>query len=128
MTPNAAERDTLFKTFGRAWFKQDLDLMFQVVTPDFTWTSPPGDGETAPRVARGREQVAAEFARRNGLNEGVRFHDVVYHHAADTSFMTFRITGTVKATGQPFDTLGIERYTFRDGKLAVKDVYLKPAG
>ena len=127
MTPSAAERDAIFKTFGRAWFKQDLDLMFQVVTPDFVWNSPPGPDETASSRAQGREQVAAQFARRNGLNENVRFHDVAYHHAPEASFMTFRITGTVKATGQPFETLGVERYTFRDGKLAVKDVYTRSA-
>jgi ketosteroid isomerase-like protein len=127
MTPTAAERDALFKTFGRAWFKQDLDLMFQVATPDFVWQSPPGTGETAPRRAQGRDQIAAEFARRRGQAEGVRFHDVVYHHAEDASFMTFRMTGTLVATGQPFETEGVERYTFRDGKLAVKDVYTKPA-
>jgi len=119
MTPSAAERDAIFKTFGRAWFKQDLDLMFQVVTPDFVWTSPPGPGDTAASRAQGREQVAAQFARRNGLNENVRFHDVTYHHAPDASFMTFRITGTVKATGESFETVGVERYTFRDGRIAV---------
>ena len=80
-----------------------------------------------PVRAQGREQIAAQFARRNGLYEGVRFHDVAYHHAEDMSFMTFRMTGTLKATGQPFDTMGVERYTFRDGKLAVKDVYTRPA-
>lgn len=127
MTPSAAERDQIFKSFGRAWFKQDLDLMFQVVTPDFVWNSPPGPNDAGPVRAQGRDQVAAQFARRNGLYEGVRFHDVAYHHAEDMSFMTFRMTGTLKATGQAFDTVGVERYTFRDGKLAVKDVYTRPA-
>ncbi len=122
MTPTAAERDQIFKTFGRAWFKQDLDLMFTVVTPDFTWTSPTDDGSVQ---AVGRDQVAAMFASRNGLTENVRFHDVTYHHAEDASFMTFSITGTVKATGEPFETAGVERYTFRDGQIAEKDVYLR---
>ncbi len=127
MTPSTAERDQIFKSFGRAWFKQDLDLMFQVVTPDFVWTSPPGPNDSGPVRAQGRAEVATQFARRNGLFEGVRFHDVAYHHAEDMSFMTFRMTGTLKATGQAFDTVGVERYTFRDGKLAVKDVYTRPA-
>lgn len=128
MTPSTAERDQIFKSFGRAWFKQDLDLMFQVVTPDFVWILPPGQDDTGPVRAQGRAEVAAQFTRRNGLFEGVRFHDVAYHHAEDASFMTFRMTGTLKATGQAFDTVGVERYTFRDGKLAVKDVYTRPAG
>jgi ketosteroid isomerase-like protein len=124
MTPTAAERDAIFKAFGRAFFKQDLDAMYQVVTPDFVW-SVSGD---VPRRLASRADIGAYFAERNGQAENVRFHDVVYHHAPDASFMTFRLTGTDKATGTPFETVGVERYTFRDGRLAVKDVYTKAAG
>ncbi|MED5575720.1 MAG: hypothetical protein VX955_16430, partial [Pseudomonadota bacterium] len=38
MVLNGEQRDAIFKTFGRAFFKQDLDLMYEAVTPDFTWT------------------------------------------------------------------------------------------
>jgi ketosteroid isomerase-like protein len=123
MTPTAAERDAIFKAFGRAFFKQDLDAMYQVVTPDFVWTVQ-GD---LPRRLASREQIVAYFAERRQQVENVRFHDVLYHHAPDATFMTFRITGTDKATGRPFEHVGVERYTFRDGRLAVKDVYTKAA-
>ena len=43
MTPSSEQRDAIFKTFGRAFFKQDLDLMYEAVTPDFTWTVDDGD-------------------------------------------------------------------------------------
>jgi len=123
MTPSAETRDTIFKAFGRAFFRQDLDAMYAVVTSDFTWSVP--DGEIT-RVLQGREQIAAFFAERRGKFENVRFEDVVYHHAPDATFMTFRMTGTEVANGQSFERIGIERYTFRDGKLAVKDVYYRP--
>ena len=123
MTPSAAERDTLFKAFGRAFFKQDLDAMYQVVTSDFVWSV---QGET-PRHLKSREDIAAYFAERKQQVENLRFHDVTYHHAPDASFMTFRLTGTDKATGKPFETIGVERYTFRDGRLTLKDVYSKAA-
>jgi hypothetical protein len=55
-----------------------------------------------------------------------RFHDVVYHHLPDTTFMTFRVSETARATGAERQQRGIERYTFRDGKIAIKDVYRKP--
>ena len=125
MTPSAAERDQLFKGFGRAWLKQDLDLMYQVVTPDFTWHSPVDGGS---RSLQGREAIAAEFARRNGLYEATRFHDVAYHHAPDATFMTFRMTATEMATGKAVEAAGVERYIFRDGRIAVKDVYTRSAG
>lgn len=124
MTPTAAERDTLFKAFGRAFFKQDLDAMYQVVTPDFVWSVQGGD---KARHLVNRSQIEAYFAERKQQVENVRFHDVVYHHAPDATFMTFRMTGVDKATGSAFETIGVERYTFRDGRLTLKDVYLKPA-
>ena len=36
MAPNEAERDLLFKQFGRAFFKQDIDALYAVVTENFT--------------------------------------------------------------------------------------------
>lgn len=124
MTPTAAERDTIFKAFGRAFFKQDLDAMYQVVTPDFVW-SVQGGNKVCQLTTRG--QIEAYFAERKQQVENVRFHDVVYHHAPDATFMTFRITGIDKASGAAFENIGVERYTFRDGRLALKDVYVKPA-
>lgn len=123
---SAAERDALFKAFGRAFFKRDLDLMYQVVTPDFVWASHDANGgvtQLASRVA-----IERHFAEQATKVENVRFHDVVYHHAADATFMTFRMTSTDTATGKAHDELGVERYTFRDGRIALKDVYRKPAG
>ena len=124
MTPSAEQRDSIFRAFGRAFFKQDLDAMYQVVTSDFTWTTLAAG---SLRTLDSREKVAAFFAERKTQVENVRFADVVYHHAPDASFMTFRMTGMDKATGQPFASAGVERYTFRDGRLAVKDVYVRPA-
>ncbi len=123
MTPSAEERDAIFKAFGRAYFKQDLDAMYEVVTEDFTWSVVE---EGAVRELDSREAIAAFFAERKGRNRDVRFSDVVYHHAPDATFMTYRITGVHVASDQPFERVGVERYTFRDGRLAVKDVYSRP--
>ncbi|MEC8846058.1 MAG: nuclear transport factor 2 family protein, partial [Pseudomonadota bacterium] len=103
---------------------QDLDLMYEVVTADFTWTVDDGD---KVHVLDSRDKIADFFEQRRGKFENVRFDDVVFHHAADATFMTYRMTGTDVATGQAFAKVGVERYTFRDGKLTVKDVYSRPA-
>ncbi len=132
MTPTAEQRDLLFKKFGRAFFKQDLDAMYEVVTEDFTYCILVND---VPRRMNSREQVAAFFAERRGIQKDVRFEDVVFHHAPDATFMTYRVTGTDVASGERFERVGVERYTFcdehngRNGsnwRIAEKDVYSRP--
>ncbi len=120
-----AERDALFKAFGRAFFKRDVDALYQTVTPDFAWHTRDEAGQG--RVVTGREAVAAQLNTRSDRLENVRFEDVVYHHAPDATFMTFRLTATDRSTGAAHEEVGVERYTFRDGMIAIKDVYRKPA-
>ena len=124
MPPSAEERDAIFKAFGRAYSKQDLYLIYDVVTPGFTWTIAE-EGEVLSMSSH--EAVAAFFEKRRGRYTDARFEDVIYHHAPEATFMTYRMTGTVAATGETFDRVGVERYTFEGDRLAVKDVYSRPA-
>lgn len=117
------ERDELFTAFGRAFFRQDLDAMYEVVTDDFTYSILVGD---EPRVMTTRDEVASFFEERRGIQKEVRFEDVEFHHAADATFMTYRVTGTDVASGDAFERVGVERYTFRNGRIAEKDVYSRP--
>ena len=75
MVPNSEQRDAIFKKFGRAFFKQDLDLMYEVVTPDFNWTVDDGD---KVHVLDSREKIGNFFEQRRGKFENVRFDDVVF--------------------------------------------------
>jgi len=124
MNPDADERDALFKAFGRAFFRQDLDALYDVVTKDFTYSILVDDG---PRVMNERSQVQAFFSERNGTQRDVRFNDVEFHHAPEATFMTYRVTGTDIASDTAFERVGVERYTFRDGRIAEKDVYFRPS-
>ena len=123
MTPTAPERDALFKSFGRAFFKRDADALYDVCSPDFTWLTLDENG--AAKAITGKAAVAEQLQRRSATLENVRFEDVHYHHAPDATFMTFRITAIHKDTGAAHEEVGIERYTFRDGRIATKDVYRK---
>ncbi len=123
MSPSAAERDALFKTFGRAWFRRDAELLYEAVTPDFVWASADAGGEV--RRITGRGDVAAALAATGGGAAKRRFEDVAYHHAPEATFMTFRLIETDPETGATREEAGIERYTFKDGRIALKDVYRK---
>ena len=119
-----ADRDELFQRFARALFKGDVDALYRVVTPDFVWSF--HDGLAVTKSLGDADAIAAHLAEQKALLSAQRFHDVAYHHAGDISFMTFRVSETVRATGEPREQRGIEHYTFRNGRLATKDVYRKP--
>jgi ketosteroid isomerase-like protein len=46
------------------------------------------------------------------------------HRSGTALFGTFRVTG-IDHAGKPFDRYGIDLYEVRDGKIALKDSYLK---
>ena len=124
MIPSPAARDELLKGFARALFKADMDALYQVVTPDFLWSF--HDGLASTKALAGPDAIRAHLAEQKARFSAQRFHEVVYHHADDATFMTFRVSETVRDDGEAREQRGIECYTFRDGLLATKDVYRKP--
>ena len=124
MIPTFEQRDELLKGFSRALFRRDLDALYAVVTPDFLWSF--HDGLSVTKSLTSRAQILDHLDAQKELFSAQRFEDVVYHHCPDLSFMTCRIDETVRLTGEKREQRGIELYRFRDGKLALKDVYRKP--
>jgi ketosteroid isomerase-like protein len=124
MDPSAAERDELLKGFARALFRNDVDALYRIVVPDFVWSF--HDGLLTTKALAGPAAIREHLAEQKARFSVQRFHEVAYHHAADATFMTFRVSETVKANGEQREQRGIECYTFRDGMLATKDVYSKP--
>ena len=123
-SPTSEERDELFRAFARALFKRDLDALFRVVTPDFVWRY--HDGVSVTKHLDSRDAVAQHLEEQEALYSEQRFHEVRYHHLPEVSFMTFRVTESVRETGEVREQHGVERYLFRDGRVTLKDVYRKP--
>ena len=124
MAPSPTQRDELFKKFARALFRGDIDALYEVVTPDFVWSF--HDGLAVTKSLANVEAIRAHLAEQKGLFSAQRFHEVAYHHAGDMTFMTFRVSETVRATGEQREQRGVESYTFRDDRRATTDVYRKP--
>ena len=124
MAPSPTQRDELFKKFARALFRGNIDALYEVVTPDFVWSF--HDGLAVTKSLANVEAIRAHLAEQKALFSAQRFHEVAYHHAGDMTFMTFRVSETVRATGEQREQRGVESYTFRDDRLATKDVYRKP--
>jgi len=124
MDPSAAERDELLRGLARALFRNDVDAFYRIVAPDFVWSF--HDGLLTTKALAGPAAIRAHLAEQKARFSAQRFHEVVYHHAGDSTFMTFRVSETLRDTGEQREQRGIERYTFRNGLLATKDVYRKP--
>ena len=101
-----------------------MDALYRIVAPDFLWSF--HDGLGATKSLAGPAAIGEHLAELKARFSAQRFHEVAYHHADDATFMTFRVSETVRANGEQREQRGIERYTFRGGKLATKDVYRKP--
>jgi hypothetical protein len=124
--PTIDERERLFRAFARGLFTRDLDAIYETVTEDFAWSF--HDGLTVTRRLATRAAVADHLEQQKALFERQHFHDVAYHHLPEITFMTFRVSETLRGTGETREQIGIERYLFREGRIAIKDVYRKPAG
>lgn len=119
-----ANRDALFAAFSKAMFQRDVEALYQVVTPEFVWSY--HDGIAVTKTLADREAILEHLAEQKELYSARKFHEVAYHHLPELTFMTFRVSETVRSTGAQREQRGIESYTFRDGKIASKDVYRKP--
>jgi hypothetical protein len=94
MAPPPAERDELLNGFARALFKGDMEALYSVGTPDFLWSF--HDGLVLTRSLAGPEATREHLTERKALFSAQRFHEVAYHQAPDMTFMTFRVSETVR--------------------------------
>jgi ketosteroid isomerase-like protein len=115
--------DDLFRRFGKAFNKGDVDEIAACVTEDFEWRLNAGGAPTGT-VLKGKEALRAYFADKSKAPREARFSEARIHRAGDKLFGTFRATG-IDHEGKPFDRYGIDLYEVRDGRIALKDSYTK---
>ncbi len=118
---------TVLKAFGKAFNAGDIDGILAQVTDDFEWRLHEGPDAPEGAVAKGRDAVKAALVARAGRIESIRFSETEVLFGDDHVVGRFRATGAYKS-GQPIDVRGIDIYSFRDGKIAVKDSYWKAIG
>lgn len=96
--------DDLFRRFGKAFNKADVEEIAACVTDDFEWRL------SAGTVLKGKDDLRRHFANKSRAHREARIH-----RAGDKLFGTFPLTG-IDHAGNRFD---------RDGKIALEDSYLK---
>lgn len=121
-------REELMRQFNKAMFARDMQALYQAVTEDFTWQVAVGPSAPVARALQGPSAILAYLDERAQRYEKLRFNDVATYHAPDCSFVSFRLTGLRRADASAVDVLGLERFAFRDGRIALKDAYWKHIG
>lgn len=115
--------DDLFRRFGKAFNKADAEEIAACVTDDFEWRLAAG-ASPAGRVLKGKDDLRAYFADKSQAHREARYSEARIHRSGDKLFGTFRVTG-IDAAGKAFDRYGIDLYELRDGRISLKDSYLK---
>lgn len=118
--------DDLFRRFGKAFNKADVEEIAACVTDDFEWRLAAG-ARPGGTILKGKDDLRRYFGAKDQAHREARYSEACIHRAGDKLFGTFRVTG-IDAKGRPFDRYGIDLYELRDGKIALKDSYLKADG
>jgi steroid delta-isomerase-like uncharacterized protein len=111
------------QTFADAFNAHDLDGIMAHMTSDCVFEASAGsqvDGEKYVGQQEVRKAFEAVFAT---------FHDAHWGHArhfiaGDRGFSEWVFTGTT-AEGKKVEVTGVDLFTFREGKIAVKNSYRK---
>jgi steroid delta-isomerase-like uncharacterized protein len=109
--------------FADAWNRHDIDALMTFMTDDCVFEASAGPDVAGTRYV-GREAVRAGF-----MDVWTVFPDAHWGHArhfvqGDRGVSEWTFTGT-RADGSRVEVNGCDVFTFRDGKIALKNSYRK---
>jgi ketosteroid isomerase-like protein len=124
-TPSTESKMTieLLDAFADAWNRHDVDAILSMMTPDCAFETSRGTGVKGTvhtgqdEVRRGIEEVFASF-------RDAQWRKPTHFVAGDRGVSEWVFTGT-GPDGLPVEVQGCDLFTFRDGKIAVKNSYRK---
>lgn len=115
---SASMLDELLSAFNR----HDLDGVMQHFAENAIMVSPSGANGNG-RVIEGAKAIRSFFAQRFESWPDMRWESVAEFACGDRAVTEWR----VRSPSAGIDVLGCDLWTFRDGKVVVKDIYLKQA-
>ena len=107
------------KSFAEAWNRHDIDALMAQMAVDGVFISSSG------ARAEGDEAVRAAFAGVFEAFPDARWENDVHFVSGDRCVSEWVFTGTDAEDGTAVEERGCDVFTFRDGKIQVKDTYLK---
>jgi steroid delta-isomerase-like uncharacterized protein len=113
----------LLDEFAAAFNRHDLDTIMSLMTADCVFEASAGDAVTGERYA-GQDAVHAAFAAVFEQFPDARWAGARHFATADRGVSEWTFTGT-RQDGQRVEVNGCDLFTFRDGKIALKNSYRK---
>jgi ketosteroid isomerase-like protein len=113
----------LLQTFADAFNRHDLDALMSMMTTDCVFQASAGnavDGERHQGQQAVRAAFAAVFAQYPDAHWGGAQHFVI----GDRGVSEWTFTGTLR-DGKRMEVIGCDLFTFRDGRIAVKNSFRK---
>ena len=111
------------QAFADAWNHHDVDALMTFMTEDCVFEASAGPDVCGARYA-GREAVRAAFAEVWATFPNAQWEHARHFVCGDRGVSEWTFTGT-RADGTRVEVHGCDLFTFRDGKIALKNSYRK---
>jgi len=119
----AAVTIEVLQAFADAWNRHDVDAIMAFMTPDCVFESSAGPEVCGTRYA-GHDAVRAGFADVWATFPDAHWGDARHFVRGDRGVSEWTFTGT-RSDGTRVEVHGCDVFTFREGKIALKDSYRK---
>jgi steroid delta-isomerase-like uncharacterized protein len=122
----AAKREVapeFLQAFTDAWNRHDIDALMTFMTDDCVFEAAAGPDACGTRY-QGREAVRTAFAQVWAMFPDARWENGRHFVAGERGVSEWTFTGT-HPDGTRVEADGCDLFTFRDGKIAVKNAFRK---
>lgn len=116
--------EALLKSFNEAWNRHDIDALMSFMADDCVFQAVAGPDEVGRRFV-GRAAVREGFEAAWRTFPDAQWTDGVHFVAGDRGVSESTFRGTRAADGLRVEARMVDVFTFRDGRIAVKDAYRK---
>ena len=123
MSPASAITTGILQAFADAWNRHDADALMTFMSEECVFEASAGDAVCGTRYV-GREAVRASFADVWKTFPDAHWGDATHFIAGDRGVSEWTFTGT-RPDGSRIEVHGCDVFTFRDGKIALKNSYRK---
>lgn len=113
----------MLQAFAEAWNRHDLDALMSFMTEDCVFEASAGVDVCGTRFV-GRESVRAGFAEVWATFPDAQWRDARHFVLEDRGVSEWTFTGT-RADGTRVEVNGCDLFTFRDGRISLKNSYRK---